>query len=141
EPDPAIDEAAGGVVRERGSLRFVGAGVGRGGIGQQTELDQDLKAVADADDGRASRDGAVDGAIEAMAQAIGEDAAGSDVVAEAEAAGEADEVSFVDDGRLIDELVEVDGAGGSASELEGMLEFAVAVGASGTDDQGRGAHT
>jgi hypothetical protein len=127
--DPFVCEAAGEVVGEGSGLAACV------GFGEEAELDHDLEAVADADHGYAALDGVLNGLVELVAEAVGEDASGGDVVAVGEAAGEADDVDLLEDGGVGDEVGEVLIEGLRAGEVKGVGEFAVAVGAGGTDDE------
>ena len=81
---PAILELAALVERQRGD-RLVGS------IGQEhAALDQNLKAVADAQDQLAGGFEGLQRIAQVMAHLVAEDAAGTDVVAVAEAAGDAE---------------------------------------------------
>ena len=74
-------------------------------------------------------------------QLVGEDLAGPDVVAVAEAAGQHEDLVWCRSVRVLAEAVDVDAVGDGAGELEGVLGLLVAVGARGPQDQDfRGGH-
>jgi hypothetical protein len=78
--------------------------------------------------------------FEVVDELVGEDFSGGDVVAVGEAAGEAEDLVVFELRWILEQLVDVEGVNGRASELEGVSEFAVAVGAGGSqeDDAGGG---
>jgi len=121
---PAIDEHAGGIVGE------ARAGCTRDRIGeQQARLQEDLKAVADAEDETA--------AVAELRQALGkprlqferENPPAGDVVAVGESARDAEDLEVVGKRRLLCQGMHVHAAGDRAGPLEGVGRFMVAVGA------------
>jgi hypothetical protein len=136
EMDPSIDESATVVVGEGGDLaRSAGEGAG-----EEIGFNQDLKSVADADDGFAGFDETAEGVAEVVDELVGEDFAGGDVVAVAESAGEGEDFKLVEGCGFFENAIDVDGFGACAGELECVGGFAVAIGAGGTEDQGSGLH-
>lgn len=136
---PGIDEPAADVVLERDFLsRGLGGPVAALSAGKEAGLDDDLETVAGGDHDAAAAGGGAELGPEVLLEADGEDAAGGDVIAVGEAAGEAEELEAVEEGGLGDELVEVDELDGGTGEFEGAAHLSIAVGAGGADDQGAG---
>ena len=98
---PLIREATAGVLSKRRGLPTCF------GIREQAEFGDDLKAVADADNGHVAFDRFLERLGQMMAQPIGVDATGSNVIAITEAAGKTDEVGFLHKVRPVDQLIEV----------------------------------
>jgi len=71
---------------------------------------------------------------------VGEDAAGGDVVAVAEAARDRQDLVPIQQGWLGEQLINVYELAGGSGLFEGERGFAVAVGAGGTEDEGSGLH-
>ena len=67
-----------------------------------------------------------------------EDLAGRDVVAVTEPAGDAENLVIVERARLFAQAIDVDKLGLGARELKSELRFAIAVGAQGSGESGRG---
>ena len=89
--DPAVFESAVGVVGEGGGVPVVGGELGDG-AGEKAGFDEDLEAVADAEDDFAVGDELAERGAEVVDELVGEDFAGGDVVAVGEAAGEAEDL-------------------------------------------------
>ena len=123
EANPAIFEFAGVVAGERGG--------GAGGVAgeQQVGLDQDLEAVADAEDQLAGVAERLQCVGQMMADLVAEDAAGGDVVAVAEAAGEAEDLEVGEFLRSFENAVDVEPLRRAAGQLEGVRSLFVAIGA------------
>jgi hypothetical protein len=132
EADPLGHETAGGIVGQRARLSA--------GTREQAGFDQDLKAIADADDRLAILDELTQGVGEVVNKLVGKDPAGGDVVAVAEAAGDGQELETVELLWVGEEGIEVKALGDGAGELERVGGFQVAVGAGGSEDQRAGLH-
>jgi len=137
EFDPAVFEAALGVIGEGGGVPIVGGEL-RHGTGEEAGFDEDLEAVADAEDEVAIVDELAEGGAEVVDELVGEDFAGGDVVAVGEAAGEGEDLELLELGGVGEESVDVEGFDGGAHEGEGVVEFAVAVGAGGAEEEDAG---
>ncbi len=75
-----------------------------------------------------------------MADLIGEDAPGRNIVAVAESAGEGQKLEILEDRRPLQQAVDVDVLRACARQLKGVAGFAVAVGAGRAEDQRLGLH-
>ena len=106
--------------------------------GQHAGFEQDLEAVADAEDELVRVQEPPERVAERAGQVPGEDHAGPEVVAVAEPAGDAEDLVAVERVRLLQHAEQVlavaDGPGGG----EGAGGLLVAVGARGADDQDAG---
>ncbi len=94
-----------------------------------------MEAVADAQHEVAVVDERAEGGLEVVDELVGENFAGSDVVAVGEAAGKGEDLVVLELGGVGEEGVDVEGVDGGADELEGVDEFAVAVGAGGAEEE------
>jgi hypothetical protein len=108
--------------------------------GKQVGLYQDLKSVADSDDRFAGVDEAANGITEVVDDLIGEDFAGGDVVAVAEAAGENEDLTIAEDGRGFENAVDMHELRSCSGQLECVGGLRIAVGAGGSKDQCGGFH-
>jgi hypothetical protein len=128
EPHPAILKFSRLVCRERrhGSCRIAGE--------QQLRLEQNLKAVADAEDQFACVAESLQHIGQVVANLVAEDPAGRDVVAVAETAREAEDLKV---GRLLryfEQPIYVPPLGRSTGEREGMRSLLVAIRAGRSQD-------
>ena len=134
DADPCVDEACACIV---GQGDLLGRGLIGGplviGAGQESELDEDLETVADADHGHSPLDGSAEGRVEALPGFHGEDAARGDVIAVAETAGEPDEIKLVELCGVFDKLVEVNQLYLGTGHGKGAGELLLAVGTGGSD--------
>src|SRR5439155_12345823 len=97
-------------------------------------FDEDLKAVADANDGFAGFDEAMQRLGEVLGDLIGEDSAGGDVVAIGEPAGDGEELKIAEQRGIFKNTVEMNALRGGAGELESVRGFDVAIGSGGAKD-------
>ncbi len=130
EMDPAVLETGRRIPGERG-----GGAVLRIVVEQDSRLDQHLKAVADAEDQFARRFEIAHRVGQVMANQIGKDSAGGDVVAEAESTRDAENLILTIETWLFEQAVDVQRVGASAGEREGVRSFSIAVGAGSTEDE------
>ncbi len=108
---------------------------------EQAGLEQNLKAVADAEDEPFGIAEAAQRVAEKVGELIGQDLARRHVIAVGEAAGDGEDLVAHQLGRLLAQAVDVDALGDRAGLLEGELGFGVAVGAGGSQNQdARGGH-
>ena len=127
---PAVDESAGVIVCQCAALLAqCFGGDGR----EQPHLDQHLKAVADAEDKRAVVDGLAESFEQVAFHAVGEDAAGRNVIPITEPAGQRDNVSQEQPIRLAYQGIDMDQLRRTACLLEGEGQLTVAIRASGSD--------
>ena len=133
DASPAVFEFSGGVVGQRGGVPIGGVEL-RNRAGEQAGLDEDLEAVADADDEFAVVDELLERGFEMVDELVGEYFSGGDVVAVGESAGEGEDLVLLKGGWVGEQGVDVEGIDGNviaASKFESVSEFAVAVGAGG----------
>ena len=137
---PAADVAATDILLKAESLhrRLIGPGLVAHWSWKQSDLHKRLKAVADTDHGDAAGYGVFERGPEPLFELHSKDAAGSDIIAIAEAAGKGDEVGAVEQRGSADQGVEMDGFCGSAGEFKAAADFDIAIGAGGADDEGFG---
>ena len=135
EPHPAILVLARVVVRERGRRA-----VRRLIVQQDARLDHHLEAVADAQDQFAGRFELAQRLGQVVPHLHRENLAGRHVVAEAESARNAQDLEAVQQTRVVQQAVDVQGFGLRSGGLEGEGGFVVAVRARGTEDQDGGGH-
>ncbi len=142
--DPAVFKFTLGVVGKGGGVPVVGGELGHGAR-EESGLDEDLEAVADAEDELAVVDELSEGGFEVVNELVGEDFTGGDVVAVGEAAGKGEDLVIGEAGGVLEEGVDVEGVDGNifstaAGEGEGVGEFAVAVGAGGAKEEDARGH-
>ena len=130
QADPTVFVLAGVVVGQRGR-RAVGWLV----VQENARLDDHLKPVADAQDQFAGGLEVGQAAGQVMPHLHGEDLPGGHVVAEAEPAGDAEDLEPIEHGRRLQQAVDVERLGRGAGRFEGEGRFLVAVRAGGSEDE------
>src|SRR5262249_37600531 len=129
EADPTALEMAGVVAGDcRGAELRV--------TGEQAGLDKDLEAVADAQGQAAPVAEPEQGIAEGRAEPDGQDAAGAEVGAERESAGDRQDLEAIEGPGLLDDPANVPGLHLGAGERPRGGRLLVAVDAGGAEDQG-----
>lgn len=136
EVDPATFKAGGFIVGEGDET--VGSVIDMRGpcvAGENASFDEDLEAIADAEDRTAVGDEGVHIFAEDVSDVGGPENASAEVIAIREAAGDDEHVVIAEVAVAIENLVHMDDFGLAASELAGEGGVTIAVGAVGVKDK------
>ena len=125
---PTVLEA-GRVVERDGDGRFAGVGL------EQAAFGQDLKSVADAEHEMAAVNEPPQHVAEMMAELVGQDLAGRDVVAVGEPTGNREHLIVVERRRPLEQPGDVKTIGSGAHQLPGTDRLEIAVGPGGTKNE------
>lgn len=126
--NPTILVSTGVVQREGARHAAVAAG-------KQPHADEDLKAVADSQNGAAAGDELAKVVTQVVDELVAEDFSAGDVIAITEAAGDGEDLKLGEEPRLLDEAIDVRGLDGRASVSPGEGGFLVAVDAGGAENK------
>src|SRR6266404_851440 len=118
---PAIDESAAVIVGKCGGpSRLAGDRAGK-----QIGLNEDLKAVADSDYGFARIDKSSQRISQVATELAGEYSPGGDVVAVGKTAGDGEDLKFVEDARVLQHALNMQGPRLSSRQFKSIGRFLV----------------